>query len=247
MKNNSALIFGLRPIKEAIDSGKQLDKLFIQKNIEQSTFNELKGLAKENKIPYSIVPLQKLNSLTKKNHQGVVAFISPITYANLDFLLPSIFEKGKTPLLLILDNVSDVRNFGAIARTAECSGVDAIIIPTRGAAQINEDAVKTSAGALFKIPVCRVSFLLTTVNILKKSGFSIVSCSEKADKDIYSANLQLPTAVILGSEESGVSEELLEVSDSIIKIPMKGEIKSLNVSVACGIILFEARRQQINS
>lgn len=238
------IVFGLRPVKEAIDAGKQIDKLFIQKNILQSTFEELTQLSKKYKIPYAVVPVQKLNQITSKNHQGIVGFISPITYANLDMLLPTVYEKGKVPLLLILDRVSDVRNFGAIARTAECAGVDAIIVPSKGAAQINSDALKTSAGALFNIPVCKVSFLTKTIQFLKQSGLTIVACSEKAKKNIYEIDFSIPTAIIMGSEEDGVENELIKLSDNSAEIPMLGETGSLNVSVAAGIILFEAIRQR---
>lgn len=244
MKNNR--IFGSRPIIEAIDSGKTIDKLMVQKGLRSDTINELLSKARNLDIPIQYVPLEKLNRLTRKNHQGVFAFLSPIDFYSIENILPGIYETGKMPLLLILDRLSDVRNFGAIARTAECCAVDAIIIPEKGSASINEDAVKTSAGALFKIPVCKVKSLKETVNFLQLSGISVVAATEKTNDLIYDVSYTQPTAIVMGSEENGVSNEILRSVDYLAKLPMLGEIGSLNVSVACGAFLYEVIRQRMS-
>lgn len=246
-RDTSNLIFGTRAVIEAISSGKEIDKVFIQDRLKNELTNELRKLVVDNKIPYQFVPIEKLNRLTPKNHQGVVAFLSVVTYYKTEDILPLVFEKGKTPLFLILDRVTDVRNFGAIARSAECAGVDAIIIPSRGAAQVNGDAVKTSAGALHKIPVCREENLKHTIEYLKESGLQIVSCTEKTDSYYYDIDLTAPTVIIMGSEEDGISGEYLKRSDFKAKIPLMGEIGSLNVSVAAGVILYEAVRQRLKT
>ena len=206
---------------------------------------ELNKEIKELSIPIQFVPAEKLNHLVKaKNHQGVVAVLSPIGYQNLEDIIPTIFESGETPLLLILDRITDVRNLGAIARSAECSGVHAIIVPNRGSGQINSDAVKSSAGAIFNIPVCRSENLKHTIDMLKKSGLSIIACTEKTDKTIYKTDFTLPTAIVLGSEEDGISAEYLRLCDSQAMIPLFGKTESLNVSVSAGIILYEVIRQR---
>lgn len=239
------MIFGIRAVIEAIKAGKDIESLFIQRGLTGGIYTELKTLLREFDIPSQQVPVEKLNRITAKNHQGVIAFISPITYQKIEDIIPQVYEKGETPLILILDNITDVRNFGAIARTAECSGVHAIVIPKRGAAQINPDAVKTSAGALYKVPVCRHDSLLQILRFLKDSGLQIVSCTEKTDDLIYKPDYTVPTAVIMGAEDTGISFELIRNSDYLTKIPMAGEIESLNVSVSAGIILYEAVRQRL--
>ncbi|HVA97520.1 MAG TPA: 23S rRNA (guanosine(2251)-2'-O)-methyltransferase RlmB [Bacteroidia bacterium] len=241
----SNLLFGLRPVIEAINSGKEIDKLFVQSGLSGGTFHELKKLLAEKNIYYQYVPIEKLNRLTSKNHQGVVCVLSEISYQHIDEILPWLFENGKNPLILILDRITDVRNFGAIARSAECAGADAIVIPARGAAQVNGDAMKTSAGALHKIPVCRSENLKETIEYLKNSGVQIMACTEKASDYYYSADFSLPTAIIMGSEEDGISPEYLKRSDVKIRIPLMGEIGSLNVSVATGIVLYEAVKQRM--
>ena len=208
------------------------------------SINELKSLLKKSNTIYQAVPVEKLNRLTKNNHQGVVCFISEVTYYKIEDIVPQIFEDGKSPLLLILDRITDVRNFGAIARSAECAGADAIIIPSKGAAQINSDAIKTSAGALHGIKVCRENNLKDVIEYLKESGISVIACTEKTDDSIYTADFSLPVAIIMGSEEDGISGEYLKRCDKKVKIPMAGKISSLNVSVATGIILFEVLRQR---
>lgn len=244
MKEKESGIFGLRPIIEALEAGKTIDKLFVQKGLQGEIFSELRKYITEYEIPTQYVPLEKLNRLTRKNHQGVFAFISPIEFHKIENLLPQIWEQGKTPFLLILDRVSDVRNFGAIARTAECVGVDAIIIPEKGSASVNADAIKTSTGALYNIPVCKENSLRKVFQYLQQSGIQIVSATEKAKDYIYDADYVPPTAIVMGSEEDGISNDLLKISDHIVKLPMVGKTSSLNVSVACGAFLFEAVRQR---
>ena len=244
MKNKEA-IFGIRPIIEVIKSGKTIDKLFIQKGLHNESFAILWKLVRENRINYKHVPVEKMNRLTKKNHQGVFAFISPIDFYNIEDVIPNLYEEGKSPLILVLDRITDVRNFGAIARTAECSNVDCIIVPEQNSAAINSDAMKTSSGALNNIKICRTWNLKITLQMLKDSGIQIVSCTEKTNNKIYSVNYQIPTAIILGSEENGISSEFLKFSDEKVKIPILGNIESLNVSVACGVILYEIVRQRL--
>ncbi|MAO70902.1 MAG: 23S rRNA (guanosine(2251)-2'-O)-methyltransferase RlmB [Flavobacteriales bacterium] len=237
-------IFGIRAIIEAIESGKTIDKIFIQKGLHNDLFAKLWKLVRLKRINYKHVPIEKINRFTRKNHQGVFAFISPIDFHKIEDLVPSIYEEGKNPLILVLDRVTDVRNFGAICRTAECAGVDTVLIPEQNSAAINADAVKTSAGALYKIPICRSWNLKMSLQFLKDSGLQLVSCTEKTEKDIYTLNFTNPTAIIMGSEEDGVSPEFLKMSDSKVKIPMKGGISSLNVSVSSAIIIYEAIRQR---
>ena len=237
-------IFGTRTVIEALHAGKEIDKILVNKELNNDLIKELLGLAKQEGIPVVRVPEAKLNRTTRKNHQGVVAHISSIAYASLDNVIEECFSKGVAPLIMVLDRITDVRNFGAIARTADVAGVHALVIPEKGSAQINADAVKTSAGALNYLPICRVKNLYFTVKDLKKMGMQIVSASEKADKDMYEADLTLPTALVLGSEEEGISNELLGITDETVAIPMKGNIDNLNVSVAAGVIIYEAYRQR---
>lgn len=244
-KENDNMIFGLRPVIEALKAGKDVDRLFVQAGLKNELFGELMSLLKKHNVPFQYVPLEKLNRLTPKNHQGVVGYISSIEYHKITNILPGIFETGKMPLLLILDRITDVRNFGAIARTAECSGVDAIIIPSRGAAQINADAIKTSTGALHKVPICREDNLKQVIEYLRESGLQVIACTEKTNDNYYQLDYTLPVAIIMGSEENGISSEYLKLSDEHAKIPLLGEIGSLNVSVATGVILYEAVRQRL--
>lgn len=237
-------IFGLRPIIEAIQAGKEIDSLFIQKGLKNELFQELWQLVRAHKVNYKHVPVEKLNRLTRKNHQGVFAFISPINFHKTDNVIQDVFEKGKNPLFLILDRVTDVRNFGAIVRTAECSGVQAVIVPEKGSAAINGDALKTSAGALHNVPICREFNLKATIEYLKNCGLQIVGCTEKTDDLIYQLDFSVPTAIIMGSEEDGISTEYLKLCDNKANIPINGTIDSLNVSVSAGVILYEAVRQR---
>ena len=237
-------IFGIRAIIEAVEAGKTIDKLFIQKGLHNDLFAELWKLVRLKRINYKHVPLEKINRLTRKNHQGVFAFISPIDFHNIEDVVPSLYEQGKNPLILVLDRITDVRNFGAIARTAECAGVDAIVIPEQNAAAINADAIKTSSGALHKITVCRTWNLKLAIQYMKESGIQLVGCTEKTQDNMYKPDYTPPTAIIMGSEEDGVSPEFLKMCDARAKIPMAGKIASLNVSVATGVILYEVLRQR---
>lgn len=240
-------LFGIRPVIEAIKSGKEIDKIFVQNGLKGSLISELKAFLSEHSISYQYVPIEKLNRFTTKNHQGVVAFVSPVSFYSIENLLPSIYEQAKVPFIVVLDKVTDVRNFGAIVRTAECSGAHAIIIPSKGSAQINADAVKTSAGAIYKIPICKEHNLKLTLEYLKESGLQIVSCTEKAETNYFDVDLTSPTVILLGSEESGISPEYLKRCDKQIKIPLMGKIESLNVSVASGIIFYEVVKQRLQS
>jgi len=241
---NNNIIFGVRPIIEAIRSGKEIEKILISKNLRGILFQELFSLIRELNISHQFVPIEKINRISKKNHQGVIAYISEISYNNIEQIIPLLYEQGKVPFILILDQITDVRNIGAIVRTSECAGVDAIIIPTKGSAQINSDAIKASAGALLSFPICKSSNLKNTIKYLKESGLQIISATEKYDKIYYNIDFTIPTAVVFGSEESGVSLEIIKICDDCIKIPITGSIESLNVSVASGIIIYEAIRQR---
>jgi len=244
VRESNQVVFGIRAVIEAIRSDKEIEALYIQRGLGGGLLAELRDLLTEYQIIAQQVPVEKLNRITMKNHQGVVAFISPITYQKIEDIIPAIFEKGEVPLILVLDAITDVRNMGAIVRTAECAGVHAIVIPAKGSAQINPDAIKTSAGALYKIPVCRHDNFMQTIKFLQESGLQLVCCTEKTNDDIYKPDYTPPTAIIVGSEEDGIRNEIIRVADHLAKIPMFGEIESLNVSVSTGIILYEAVRQR---
>lgn len=237
-------IFGIHPIIETIKAGKTIDKLFIQKGLHNDAFAELWKLVRLRRINYKHVPIEKINRLTKKNHQGVFAFLSPIDFHKIEDIIPKLYEEGKNPLILVMDRITDVRNFGAIARTAECVGIHTILIPEQNSAAINADAVKTSSGALHKIPVSRTWNLKLSLQLMKDSGIQLIGCTEKTQNTIYNADFSKPTAIILGSEEDGISPEFLKMCDMKTKIPINGKIASLNVSVATGIICYEALRQR---
>lgn len=239
---NKEFVFGTQSVAEAIRSGQEIDKILVQRELGMS---EIVKLAEEREIPVQRVPLEKLNRITRKNHQGVIGFISAINYVQLHNVVSGIFEKGETPLLLLLDRITDVRNFGAIARSAECMGVHAIVVPARGAAQINSDALKTSSGALSHLPVCREANFFNTLKYLQESGVQIVACTEKTNQATFEIDFTTPTAILMGSEEDGISPDLLRRADAIAKIPMAGKVESLNVSVATGMILYEALRQRL--
>lgn len=238
------MVFGIRAVIEAVRAGKEIESLYIQRGLGGGLLNELKEVLREYQIFAQQVPIEKLDRLTPKNHQGVVAFISPIIYQKVEDIIPQIFERGEVPLLLVLDGITDVRNMGAIARTAECAGVHALVIPAKGSAQINPDAIKTSAGALYKIPVCRHDNFMQTVRFLQESGLQLVCCTEKTKDYIYKPDYTVPTAIVMGSEEDGIRNEIIRIADHLAKIPMFGEIESLNVSVSTGIIVYEAMRQR---
>ncbi|MEE9350543.1 MAG: 23S rRNA (guanosine(2251)-2'-O)-methyltransferase RlmB [Flavobacteriaceae bacterium] len=243
---NTEHIFGIRAIIEAINADKELEKVYLQKDLKGSLMNELSGIIRSKKIASSYVPIEKLNKLSNfQNHQGAVAKISAIKFHDLETLIEIVQEDNSSPLFLLLDQVSDVRNFGAIIRTAECSNVNGIIIPNHGNAPVNADAIKTSAGAAFKIPICKVEHIKDALFILQASEFQIVSVTEKTDQLIYNVDLKKPTALIMGSEHRGISPSILKMSDEKVKLPMYGTIESLNVSVACGIALYEVVRQRL--
>ncbi len=245
MARSNPFIFGIHAVLEALEAGRDLDKVLIKRGTGSDLFKKLRALLHERNIPVQQVPVEKLNRVTGKNHQGVIAFISEITYYDIDNILPSVYEKGEDPLILIVDGVSDVRNFGAIARSAECAGVHAIIIPATGSAAINADAIKTSAGALHRIPVCRHRDLIAGARFLQESGVRLFAASEKADRKLYHSDMSGPVGIIVGSEERGISHGLLKMADQELSIPMHGSISSLNVSVATGIVLFEVIRQRM--
>jgi len=241
--DNKEFVFGIQSVLETLRSGKEIDRLLVQRELGSV---EILDLAKEKGVQVQKVPLEKLNRITRKNHQGAIAFVSAIHYAKLDNVIADTFEKGQVPLILVLDRITDVRNFGAIARTAECAGAHAIVIPSRGAAQINADAMKTSSGALNFLPVCKEENLISVVEFLQNSGLKVIACTEKTKNSIYQMDLREPLAFIMGSEEDGISDELLRKVDELASIPQTGQVGSLNVSVAAGVIIFEAVRQRIN-
>lgn len=238
------MIFGIRAVIEAIQAGKEIDKILMRRDMTSELSRELFAALNGMHVPVQYVPLEKLNKLTVKNHQGAIAFISPVAYQRIEDIIPSIYEQGKMPFIVVLDGITDVRNFGAIARTCECAGVDAIVIPTKGGASISADAIKTSAGALLSIPVCREENLGNALKFLVASGIKLVAASEKATKNYTQAILSEPIAFIMGAEDEGVSPDHLRLCDEMVSIPMSGSIASLNVSVATGVLLYEAVRQR---
>lgn len=239
-------IYGIRAVIEAIDSDKSIDKVFIQKGLKGDLFNELGTLIRKHGINTSYVPIEKLNRLTKNNHQGVVANISPIVFYSLEALVEDVISKKETPLFLLLDQLSDVRNFGAIIRTAECTGVDGIIIQKKGAAPVTADTIKTSAGAAFKVPIAKVDHIKDAVFYLQASGIQVVAATEKTKSTVYDVSFKEPCAIVMGSEDRGVSPSVLKAADKSAKLPLLGEIDSLNVSVACAVFLYEVVRQRHN-
>lgn len=244
MAKSEGYIFGIHAVLEALDSGREVDKVLVRRGSGSGLFKQLLGQLHRREIPVQRVPAEKLNSITGKNHQGVIAYLSAISYCDITRLLPSIFEAGEDPLILLLDSVSDVRNFGAIARSAECAGAHAIVIPSAGSARINADAIKTSAGALHRIPVCRHSDLAAVSRFLQESGLRLFAATGRAEKTCFDADMTGPAGIILGSEERGVATGLLKNADLQVSIPLRGAISSLNVSVAAGILLFEVIRQR---
>lgn len=242
--NDGLMVFGIHPVAEAIQSGKEMDRVFLQKGLSGPASSALRKLMRENDIRPVEVPIEKLNRLTRSNHQGVVAFITEVSYQRLSDVVPMLFETGKDPVIVMLDRITDVRNFGAICRTAECFGVGAVLIPERGGAPANGDAMKASAGALSRISVCREHNLKEALEYLKDSGFTVIGCSEKGSATLFEVSLSGPICIIMGSEEDGISPEYLKRCDMVAKIPMRGSVSSLNVSVATGMILYEWSRQQ---
>ncbi|KAA6319868.1 putative TrmH family tRNA/rRNA methyltransferase [termite gut metagenome] len=246
MINSKDLIFGTRAVIEAIQAGKEIDRILIKREIQSDLSRELFAALKDTSIPVQRVPIERINRITQKNHQGVIAFISSVTYQKTEDLVPFLFEQGKDPFFVMLDGITDVRNFGAIARTCECAGVDAVIIPVKGSAAVNADAVKTSAGALHTLPVCREQSLKNTIRFLKNSGFKIIAATEKGDYEYTKGIYTGPVCIVMGAEDTGVVYENLSLCDEWVKIPVKGNIESLNVSVAAGILIYEALKQRNN-
>ncbi|MBN1598907.1 MAG: 23S rRNA (guanosine(2251)-2'-O)-methyltransferase RlmB [Bacteroidales bacterium] len=244
MKNKKQIVGGIHPVLEAINAGREFNRIYIRKGLNNDQFKELFRYIRERRIPFQYVPVEKLNRISNINHQGVIAELSIIEYKSIEEIVQRTFEEGRDPLIVILDQLTDVRNFGAIARTAECSGVDALVIPSQGSVSITPDAIKSSAGALHRVNVCRSEKLTTTVQYLRNSGIQIVAATEKANDLYFTADMTGPLAIILGSEEKGISQPVLQNVDKLIKIPLFGNVQSLNVSVACGIILFETIRQK---
>jgi 23S rRNA (guanosine2251-2'-O)-methyltransferase len=239
------MTYGIHPVMEAFTAGKEIEKVFIQRGLQSTAFKELMALIKKHNIVYQFVPVEKMNRISRKNHQGVIAIISPVVFYQIENLLPGVYESGRTPFVLILDKITDVRNFGAILRTAECTGVDAVVIPTKNAAQLNSDTIKSSAGAIFKVPICRSDNLKTTIDFLKNSGLKIVAATEKGEQSLFESEISGPLGLIMGSEGEGISAEYLKKTDLQVSIPLFGEIESLNVSVAAGVMMYEVVRQRI--
>ncbi|WP_299557136.1 23S rRNA (guanosine(2251)-2'-O)-methyltransferase RlmB [Seonamhaeicola sp.] len=243
---NQTQIFGIRTIIEAVNAGETIDKVFLQKGLRGELFSELESLTRKHGINTSYVPVEKLNRLTKKNHQGAVAQIAPIDFHDLEHLVINVIESGKTPLFLLLDQLSDVRNFGAIIRTAECTGVSGIIIQKKGGAPVNGDTIKTSAGAVFTIPICKVDHIKDAVFYMQASGIKVIAATEKTQNTLFDVSFKEPCAIIMGSEDRGINPSTLKVVDAKAKLPLLGDIESLNVSVACGAFLYEAVRQRLS-
>ncbi len=241
---NEDFIFGTRVVIEAIRAGQPIDKVLIRNGLSNELFGELYQTIKDYKVPFQYVPGEKLDRITRKNHQGIIALISPVEFYRLEDLLPWIYERGEEPFLLILDQVTDVRNFGAIVRSCECAGVHGVIIPEKGSARVGEDAMKTSAGALNHVPVCRVPSLSSAADFLHQSGLRLIASTEKTDCLYTGTDMKGPLAIVLGSEESGISPEMLRKADELAKIPVMGKIGSLNVSVAAALMVYEALRQR---
>lgn len=243
MNNNH--IYGIRPIIEAIKEGKKIDRVLLRQGFTGDKSEELMELIRTKGIVFSKVPLEKLNKITKKNHQGVIAYIADVEYFNFEELINNLSNERKNPLLVILDGLTDVRNFGAISRTCECAGVDGIIIPTKGSVSIGPDAIKASAGALLSIPVCREPNIRFAIQTLKEYGYSVIAASEKAAENYTDADYTGPTAIVMGNEEKGISSQVIKECSALVSIPQFGMIQSLNVSVACGVMIYEAVRQRM--
>ena len=237
-------IYGAHAILEALNECQPIDQILIKKQSDSEQIKEIIVQAKKQNVTIKSVPIEKLNKITRKAHQGVIAFMSPVEFHDVEQIVPSLFEKGEVPFLVLLDQVSDVRNFGAITRTCECMGVHAIVIPHHGSAQINADAVKTSAGALLKIPVCKTFSLKKTISYLQESGIEVICVAEKFSQNCYDVDLTKPVALVFGSEDTGIEQSIIDMANTCIKIPMQGEISSLNVSVAAAMCIYEVCRQR---
>ena len=243
MKENE-MIFGTRAVIEAVLADKQIDRILVKREMSNDLTKELFDTLRGRQIVVQRVPEEKLNRLTRKNHQGVIAFISPIVYQELEQIVPFLYEAGKMPFIVLLDGITDVRNFGAIARTCECAGVDAIVIPQRGSVSVGSDAVKTSAGALLRLPVCKERSILSSVQFLKESGYTVVAATEKGAQPYTGVDYNMPIALVLGSEDEGIQIDVLRQCDELVRIPLRGSIGSLNVSVAAGVLIYEVLRSR---
>lgn len=246
MIDKSQVVFGIRAVIEAIESGKQVDKVLMKKDLGGELARELLSVTREYNVPVQRVPVERINKVTRKNHQGVIAFMAAVDYYHVDDIVPALYDEGINPLVVVLDGVTDVRNFGAIARTCECAGVNCIVIPERNRVSVNADAVKTSAGALNYLPVCRERNLVKAVQYLRDSGFKVMGASEKTDLNYTKADFTGPVAIVLGAEDTGISTDVLKLCDTLVAIPEFGQINSLNVSVAGGIMIYEVVRQRLN-
>lgn len=246
MIDKSQVVFGIRAVIEAIESGKQVDKVLMKKDLGGELARELLSVTREYNVPVQRVPVERINKVTRKNHQGVIAFMAVVDYYHVDDIVPALYDEGINPLVVVLDGVTDVRNFGAIARTCECAGVNCIVIPERNSVSVNADAVKTSAGALNYLPVCRERNLVKAVHYLRDSGFKVMGASEKTDLNYTKADFTGPVAIVLGAEDTGISTDVLKLCDTLVAIPEFGQINSLNVSVAGGIMIYEVVRQRLN-
>ncbi len=246
MIDKNQYIYGIHAVLEAIDAGKDIDKIFLSKTLNNETAQEISNRARALHVPVQRVPVQKIDRITRRNHQGVLALMSAVTYYHLEDMVPQMFDDGENPFIVVLDGVTDVRNFGAVARTCECAGVSAIVIPDRESVSANADAVKTSAGALNYLPVCREHNLVNAVKLLRDSGFRVVGTSDKSKTSYTSADYTGPVAIVLGAEDKGISPEIMKLCDTQVYIPEFGHINSLNVSVAGGIMIYEVVRQRLN-
>lgn len=246
MIDKSQVVFGIRAVIEAIESGKQVDKVLMKKDLGGELARELLSVTSEYNVPVQRVPVERINKVTRKNHQGVIAFMAAVDYYHVDDIVSALYDEGINPLVVVLDGVTDVRNFGAIARTCECAGVNCIVIPERNSVSVNADAVKTSAGALNYLPVCRERNLVKAVQYLRDSGFKVMGASEKTDLNYTKADFTGPVAIVLGAEDTGISTDVLKLCDTLVAIPEFGQINSLNVSVAGGIMIYEVVRQRLN-
>lgn len=246
MIDKSQVVFGIRAVIEAIESGKQVDKVLMKNDLGGELARELLSVTREYNVPVQRVPVERINKVTRKNHQGVIAFMAAVDYYHVDDIVPALYDEGINPLVVVLDGVTDVRNFGAIARTCECAGVNCIVIPERNSVSVNADAVKTSAGALNYLPVCRERNLVKAVQYLRDSGFKVMGASEKTDLNYTKADFTGPVAIVLGAEDTGISTDVLKLCDTLVAIPEFGQINSLNVSVAGGIMIYEVVRQRLN-
>lgn len=244
MRSKTGLVFGVHPVMEALQSGKTVEKVFLRQGMQGEFMSGLLPMLQQRHVPFQFVPVQKLNRMTGGIHQGIIALISEVEFTDLGELIPFVFEKGAMPALVVLDSITDVRNMGAIARSAVCAGLDAIVIPSAGSAQLNADAIKASSGALHSITVCREQKLAEAVKFIHDSGIQVVAASEKGSEVFYNADFTKPVAFVLGSEDKGIDPGILRMADKIVKIPLYGSIGSLNVSVAAAVLFYEMVRQR---